>query len=298
MIQDDLAKSLLKEISALNLSPIPGDNYVFKDTIKQKLLDVGEELSFSFNNNKSFEVDIRCEVYKKALFSDYYFGRIRIVEQINSLQNLIEQNNQVAWIIVTAYYSTFYMSNEISKLFGIYITNFSIADMSNLFSRSDTPIPDKFINQEQSHFSYQVKVTHSEYDGFVKLSFYPKSPRPHVEVWKNLTEVVDKLNVTDSNKLQHKNLFLNICDIKNERWHIPSKVRNDWNYKFANYYGETGCDLGNIFYKNIKDQSSSFSWGNNRNIQPHESNITASIAYIYHCLRCALQVVDHRLGFI
>lgn len=296
MIQDDLAKLLLKEIGSLNLSPKPGDSYVFKDTIKQKLLDIGEDLSFSFNDNKSFEVDIRCEVYKKALFSDYYFGRIRIVEQINSLKNLIAQNNQVAWVVVTAYYSTFYMSNEISKLFGIYITNFSTADMSNLFSRSDALIPCNFINQDQSNFSYQVKVTHSEYDGFVKLSFYPKSPRPHVEVWKNLSEVVGKLDVSDR-KMQHKNLFLNICDNKNERWHIPSRVRNDWNYKFANYYGETGCNLGDTFYKNIKDQTSSFSWGNDRNIQPHESNITASVAYIYHCLRCVLETIDRRLGF-
>jgi hypothetical protein len=296
MIHYDLADSLLKKISALKLSPTPGDSYVFKDTIKQKLLDVGENLSFSFNDNKSFKVDIRCEIYKKALFSDYYFGRIRIIEQINSLENLIAQKNQVAWVVITAYYSNFYMSNEISKLFGIYITNFSTADMSNLFSRSDGIIPSSFINQEESHFSYQVKVTHSEYDGFVKLSFYPKSPKPHVEVWKNLAEVIAKLNVNDI-EIQHKNLFLNICDTKNEKWHIPSKVRNEWNYKYANYYGETGCKLGDIFYKNIKDQASSFSWGNNRKIQPHESNKTASVAYIYHSLRCALEILDSRLGF-
>jgi hypothetical protein len=296
MIQDDLAQSLFKQINALNLSPKPGDSYVFKDTIKQKLLDDGEELIFSFHDNKSFEVDIRCEVYKKALFSDYYFGRIRIVEQINSLKNLIAQNNQVAWVIVTAYYSTFYMSNEISKLFGIYITNFNSEDMRNLFSRSDGPVPSDFINHEQSHFSYQVKVTHSKYDGFVKLSFYPKSPRPHVEVWKNLAEVVDKLNVND-NKMHHKNLFLDICDTKNKKWHIPSKVRNDWNYTFANYYGDTGCTLGDAFYKNIRDPTSTFSWGNRRNIQPHESNITASVAYIYHSLRSVIEILDRRLGF-
>ncbi|NYR12771.1 MULTISPECIES: hypothetical protein [unclassified Pseudoalteromonas] len=296
MIQEDLTKSLLKQITSLNLSPLPNDKYAFKDTIKQKLLDIGEDFTFTFNANKSFEVDIRCDVYKKALFSDYFFGRRRILEQNKSLQNLISQNNQVAWVLVTAYYSAFYMSNEISKLFGIYIANFSAKDMANLFSRADGVIPDKFINLEQSNFSYQVKVTHSHYDGFVKLSFYPKSPRPHVEVWKNLSEVVDRLDVNDMQK-HHKTLFLNICDSKNERWHIPSRVRNDWNYKYTDFYGDKGDTLGEIFYKNIRDKTSSFSWANNRNIQPHESNVTASISYIYHCLKCVILSFDKRLGF-
>ncbi|EGR0063744.1 hypothetical protein FR273_22390 [Vibrio vulnificus] len=297
MIQEELAKSLFKQISALKLSPTPGDSYAFKDTIKQKLLDAGEEFSFTFHANKSFEVDIKCDVYKKALFSDYYFGRSRIVEQIKSLNNLIDKNNQVAWVLVTAYYSAFYMSNEISKLFGIYITNFSLSDMTNLFSRSDGSIPAKFINTEQSSFSYQVNVTHSTYDGYVTLSFYPKSPRPHVEVWKNLSEVVSKLDICDQH-IHHKNLFLNICDVGNERWHIPSKVRNDWNYTFANYYGETGCSLGDVFYKNIKDKSATFSWGNKRDIQPHEKNKVASIAYVYHCLYCVINSLDKRLGLV
>lgn len=296
MIQNDLAKSLLKQISALNLSPTPNDKYAFKDTIKQKLLDSGEDLSFSFHNNKSFSVDIRCDVYKKALFSDYYFGRVRIIEQIRSLDNLLARNNQVAWVLVTAYYSAFFMSNEISKLFGIYITNFDTEDMNNLFSRSNGSIPTNFVRHDESHFSYQVKVTHSEYEDFVTLSFYPKSPRPHVEVWKNLTEVVKKLTVTESDKVHHKNLFLQICDIEREKWHIPSKIRNDWNYKYTNYYDDTGSHLGCTFYKNIRDHSSTISWGNKRNIQPHAPNIVASIAYIYHCLWGALEIIDHRLG--
>ncbi|HCG5955196.1 TPA: hypothetical protein NJ081_003658, partial [Vibrio parahaemolyticus] len=294
MIQDEIAKSLFKKISALKLSPTPGDSYSFKDTIKQKLLDEGEDFSFTFHENRSFQVDIKCETYKKALFSDYFFGRARIVEQINSLNNLIDKKNQVAWVLITAYYSAFYMSNEISKLFGTYITNFSLADMKNLFSRSDGHIPNRFINLEQSSFSYQVKVTHSDYDGYVTLSFYPKSPRPHVEVWKNLTEVVSKLDVCDRN-LHYKTLLLNICDTDNDRWQIPSKIRNDWNYTFANYYSETGCSLGDVFYKNIRDKSATFSWGNKRDIQPHEQNVVASISYIFYCLQGVIESLDRRL---
>lgn len=296
MIQEELAKSLFKKITTLKLSPTPGDTYAFKDTIKQKLLDAGEEFSFTFHANKSFEVDIKCDVYKKALFSDYHFGRSRIIEQINSLNNLIEKDNQVAWVLVTAYYSVFYMANEISKLFGIYITNFSLSDMTSLFSRSDGDIPNDFINKEHSSFSYQVKVTHSEYDGFVTLSFHPKSSRPHVEVWKNLSELVSKLDICDQN-VHYKTLFLNICD-GNDRWHIPSKIRNDWNYTFANYYGGTGCSLGDVFYKIIKDKSATFSWGNKRDIQPHDENKVASISYVYHCLLGVIESLDRRLGLV
>jgi len=295
MIQEDLAKSLFKQISSLNLSPVPNDRYTFKDTIKQRLLDKGEDFNFEFNSNKTFEVELRCDLYKKALFSDYYFGKIRIEEQVKSLQTLIGNKNQVAWTLVTTYYSIYFMAVEISKLFGIYIINFSKDDMLNMFTRSTGSVPDGFIDENNKNFSYQVSVNHSEYDGFVKLKYTPKSPRPHVEVWKNITEVVKRLEVSDNIK-QHQTLFLNICGYENKRWHIPSKIRNDWNYSFANYYGEAGTKLGHTFIKIIGSKGSSISWGNKRDIQPHPQNIVASISYIYHCLIEVIYKVDNRIN--
>jgi hypothetical protein len=296
MIQEDLTKSLFKKITSLNISPVPNDSYTFKDTIKQRLLDRGEDFNFTFNDNKTFEVELKCSLYKKALFSDYYLGNIRINEQINSLNSLLKNNNQAAWILVTAYYAIYFMSVEISKLFGVFIINFSKEDMLNMFKRSTSAVPSRFINNDNTNFSYQVKVTHSEFDDYVKLSYCPKSPKPHVEVWKNLTEVVEKISVDDC-IMQHKTLFLDICDSRNNTWDIPSKVRNNWNYSFANYYGDRGTQLADTFIKTIKNRKSAFSWANNRNIQPHKQNITASIAYIYHCLNEVIEKINDRLNW-
>lgn len=294
MIQEDLTKALFKQVSSLDISPVPNEKYSFKDTIKQRLLDEGEDFQFKFKSNKTFEVDLRCDLYKKALFSDYHFGRIRINEQVKCLETLINNKNQAAWILVTTYYSIYFMAVEISKLYGIYITNFSKKDMLNMFSRSTGSVPRDFINADNTNFSYQVVVKHSDYDGSVKLSFAPRSPKPHTEVWKNLTEVVNKISVNDSIK-QHKTLFLDICDYSKKRWDIPSKVRNDWNYSFANYYGETGSKLGDTFIKILSSRKSALSWGNNRGIQPHPENITASISYIYHCLNEVIDKLNNKI---
>lgn len=295
MLQDALSKSLFKQISALNLSPIPNDDYAFKDTIKRKLLDEGEDFKFQFNNDKSFEVEMKCEIYKKALFSDYYFGRIRIHEQVKSLLSLIDGGNQIAWVLVTTYYSVFFMSNEISKMFGIYMTNFSIDDMKNLFSRASGNIPDNFIKRENSSFGYQVKIKQSDYEGYIKLSFYPKSPRAHVEVWKNLTDIINQLDVDDTVQ-QHKTLFLDIIDADRKKWSLPSKIRNDWNYTYANYYGGKGSDLGSVFFRNIRNSSAAYAWANKRDIQPFEKNQVASISYLYHNLLQVISQLDSKLG--
>lgn len=295
MLSDILFKKIINNISQYSLSPEIGRNYYFKDTIKQYLLDPASFLTFNCDGISHLSVEVKGQDYRNALFSDYYYGRIRIQEQINNLQLQIQNTSQASWVLVTAYYASFFMATEISKLCGKYIINFSDEDIKFILNHSYGPI-DQNIKLDESNYGYQVNITHSENDKMIRLVFHKRSPRPHVEVWKNIVEIVNQLSVTDSN-IHFKNLFLNICEENNDRWHNPSRIRNDWNYKFANYYGEKGNALGATFYKNIKSYSSSMNWAGNRTIQPYDENIVAGLSYIYHILSKTMNSINDRIIF-
>ncbi|EEP4704729.1 hypothetical protein HB012_001544, partial [Salmonella enterica subsp. enterica serovar Newport] len=275
--------------------PEIGRRYHFKDTIKQYLLDPASFLTFDCDGISHISVEMKGQDYRNALFSDYYYGKIRIQEQINNLQLQIKNTSQASWVLVTAYYASFFMATEISKLCGKYIINFSDEDIKFILNHSYNSIPTN-MRLDEVNYGYQVNITHSENDKMIRLVFHKRSPRPHVEVWKNIVEIVNQLNITDSN-IHFKNLFLNICEESNDRWHNPSRIRNDWNYKFANYYGEKGNTLGATFYKNIKNYSSSMNWAGNRTIQPHDENIVAGLSYIYHILSKTMNSINDRIIF-
>jgi hypothetical protein len=293
MLSEKLFSKTIKFISQHALSPQPGKEYRSKDTIKDILLDPMHDLSFEISDVRSFSVELSAEIYKDALFSDYYFGLIRIEEQIKNLLIQVENDCQISWVLVTSYYAAFFMATEITKLCGSFIINFSTDDMKEIIRRSSKPLHPG-INLEDSNYNYQAILKNSNYDKRVKIAFQKKSPRVHVEVWKNIAEIVRKIDVSD-NENHLKELFLNICDEDDARWHKPSRIRNDWNYKHAHYYGDKGQDLGEVFFRNIKSYSSSLSWAGNRTLQPHEKNIVASLSYIYHVLYKTINNINDRI---
>ncbi|MCK6734350.1 hypothetical protein L8T14_13995 [Enterobacter bugandensis] len=293
MLPDKLFSRTIKAISQHSLSPEPGKEYRSKDTIKEVLLDPGHDLIFDFGDLSSFSVELSSELYRDALFSDFHFGRVRIEEQVKNLQVQISNSCQTSWVLVTAYYAAFFMATEITKLCGRYIINFSNDDMKEIIRRSSNPSASSVVLND-SNYGYQAVLKNSQYDKRVKVYFEKKSPRVHVEVWKNIAEIVRRLDVEDED-VQLKELFLNICDEDDVRWHKPSRIRNDWNYRYSNYYGEKGQDLGEIFYRNIRSYGSSLSWAGNRTLQPHEKNIVASLSYIYHVLYRTIESLSGRL---
>lgn len=293
MLSEKLFSKTLKLISQHALSPQPGKEYRSKDTIKNVLLDPVNYLTFDINELSFFSVELSSDIYGDALFSDYYFGLIRINEQIKNLSIQIENTCQISWVLVTSYYAAFFMATEITKLCGSFIINFSADDMREIISRSSGPV-NSSINLDDSNYGYQATLRNSDYDKRVKIHFQKKSPRVHVEVWKNIADIVRKLDL-DDNGNQLRELFLNICDGDDERWHKPSRIRNDWNYRHAHYYGEKGQELGEVFFRNIKSYSSSLSWAGNRTLQPHEKNIVAALSYIYHVLDKTITSINNRI---
>lgn len=298
MIQEDLAKQVLKKLSGFDIfHHINNKNYYFKDTLKQCLLDNinsgGSTVIIESSNE--LKIQISKDEFKTALFSDFYFGHIRIKEQCNNLNNLINSGSQVSWVITTAYYACYFMAVEIAKLYGEFIVNFSKGELTKILCNSENINNLSIIPEGNNSFKVFVKLP--EYDGgnFLDLQMMKEGSKPHQIVWINLYKIINKLKVNDS-LLPHKNLLLAICDSNKNRWKLPSTIRNEWNYTYANYYASRGSELGKSFLSIIKNSESAMRWGNLRTLHPTEENITASIAYLYHCLSETIININSKFG--
>lgn len=290
MIQDALSKQIFKNLSSLNLSPPRIYTYRFKDTLKQSILEGGDCYGITIESSNQLKIEVPIEELKIALFSDFHFGCIRINEQVNNVNNLIESGSQVAWIVTTAYYACYFMAVEIAKLYGIFIINFSENEIIGLLTSCRNPYGLSL--KTESNNSFKVSVTPSSYEHILDLQLNKEGSRPHQIAWTNLSQILRRLSIDDS-LIHHKNLLIDICSNSN-RWILPSVVRNDWNYTYANYYSTKGTELGSKFLSIIKKNDSAMSWANLRSLQPDETNITASIAYLYHCLYKTIENIDRK----
>jgi len=284
MIQDALSKQIFKNLSSLGLSP-PINNthkdYCFRDTLKQCLLESIGDSKITIESGNQVKIEIKTEEFKTALFSDFHFGYTRISEQVKNVTNLLNSDSQVSWIITTAYYACYFMAVEISKLYGTFIINFSEEELASILSSSENP--NSFTIKQESNNSFQISVRQSLYTNNLDLQLIKEASRPHQIVWLNLSKLLNRLTVDDK-LLHHKNLLTDICDGNNKRWKLPSAIRNEWNYTYANLYSTQGTELGATFLSIIRRSDSAMGWANHRKLPPDEKNITASIAYLYHCL--------------
>lgn len=295
MIQEDLAKQVLKNLSHFKLAPVTDNrNYYFKDTLKQCLLDSIGSSTITVESNSKLTIQISSEEFGKSLFSDFHFGRIRIEEQIKNVNNLLASNSQVSWIITTAYYACYFMAVEIAKLYGEFIINLSEDELKKLLSSSESPNKCTIIPESRNSYKISVKQS-SNPDSFLDLHLNKEGSHPHQIVWINLFGIINKLKIDDS-LLPHKNLLLDICHPNRDRWKLPSAIRNEWNYTYADYYSDRGTDLGKKFLSIIRSADSAMGWASLRTIQPTEVNITASIAYLYHCLSQTIVKLDNRFN--
>jgi hypothetical protein len=292
MIHEDLARCTLKRINSLSLSPDIGEQYYFKDTIKRTLIeDVGLCEVHMLLDNK-ITIEMNCDDYKQALFSDFHFGKNRIDEQIRNINFLLDSNAQPAWVLISVYYACFFMANEISKLFSNYIINFDKKEYFSLLTLAKETISSDIKNDINN--SFRIRVSESEYENKVKLTLRRCEPKPHHEVWKNLNDIIGELAVPEVLN-HHKTLLRNICGHNKSAWKLPSTIRNEWNYKYANYYGDKGVELARTFLMLIKNHDSAMKWAGNRALKAHEENNVASIAYLYHCLLKTIDLVAKKV---
>lgn len=283
MLSQKISEKILKNLSSLQISPKKQENgYSHNKSIKSYLVDNNDSNDFILNDINSFKVDLNSDDYSEILFHDYYFSNNRILEQKKNIDNLLGSGSQVAWILISVYYCNFFAANEISKLYGQYVINFSKEDMFSILASSNYANPIDLIDNIETNNSYQIKVSQSEYEGFVSLNFIKSSPKPHEAVWRNLANIIEGLKVSDSLK-QQKTVLGNILN-KKRGWESPNKIRNDWNYKHSEFFDEKGTEISKKFIQLINNENSAYNWAEKRDLNPHLENIVASMAYLYEIM--------------
>ena len=286
MLGYNLADLIIKRlrVSGFNSSIIENETFTDNMTVKGFMVDQMEFHTYEIQSNSHFTIEVNKEDYCKALITDFYKCKVRIEEQKKSIEVLLANKSQIAWVLVSMYYCCFFIANEISKLYGEFITNFSEDNMLYILSEANYGDAIGFTQYIESYNSYKVEVCQSDYENLLLLKFIKSSPKPHSVVWNNLKKITSKLKIKEDASLFHHYSLL-IAIIGNDRgWDSPSKIRNDWNYTHADLYGEKGSRLGKNFLKNANSRQAAFSWANSRKISPHEENKVASIAYLYYVL--------------
>lgn len=244
---DVLAESCTSELA--RLIRIAGglelDRLTFKSSLKAGIL-YDPALSVTILSENSFEVcefaggEIRDDspALAAARVSDFFLGATRVRRQYQTLLQLKAASLPSAWMVVTAYYCAFFASLEICKLHRRISVSCSRDDLSALSGKA--------VGEHRAAF---FQSGHSNFVGHLyagKLVFHSVGTRPHVAAWQNALCVVRE--VFGGRGWLDGNHYVSILQ---KETFSPSAIRNEWNYKRADYYGVLGERRASEFNKII-----------------------------------------------
>ncbi|WP_141213261.1 hypothetical protein [Janthinobacterium sp. PC23-8] len=292
MIHEDIAGVSFTHLSGLGLDPsdLP-DQFSFADTIKNTLSDGVVSKAIVSCTSTELEMSVAKSDYLSAVLTELHFGKVRIAEQCLSLSALIEAGAHPAWILVTAYYACYFISNDIAKGSGTFIMNFSEDEFRGILADEPPSIRNAMIVDKSTPF--YVVASHGDMSGEVNLLFRKHGGKPHQLAWNSFHRLLNKISVNDS-RIKYLELMKQIAK-GSDGWCNPSDIRNTWNYIKSNYYGDKGRDLAKNFTSIIRSRGSAHAWAGSVTLKPTEQNIPASVAYLYHSLCRAHDVLVSRL---
>lgn len=293
MLQQDIAALSFTHLAGLGLKPNDRpDQFSFADTIKNTLVDGVVAKDILRVSAQELELSLAKSDYLGAVLTELHFGKVRVNEQCKNLEALIAANAQPAWILVTAYYASYFMANDLAKSSGRFIVNLSKGEFANVLSGQPPSVVEAM--QVDGYTPFSVVVSHGEMSGEIHLSLRKNGSKPHQLAWHNLSQMLTKLTISDG-RLAHLELLKSIA-LAREGWGNPSDIRNSWNYAQSNYYGDKGTHLAKTFLSVIRTKGSSFAWATNITLKPTDENVVASIAYLYHMLRGTHDALVQRLA--
>jgi hypothetical protein len=264
-----LKRSVYKFLATLYIYEIDINPNEFNNSLGLKNKIIGcEDVDFVFpNNTLSFTANLDEKIFNKVIQCEINSEYHRIKEQINNVNSLLKENAQPAWIVVTIYYACFFMGNLFSKLLGRTTVNFSSENLKEVFLYDAAPALSTDLRNEVisltggSNKSYSCLIERAAMDGNVKLRFIPGGDKPHQAVWLNfnniISQIIKGLSTTSNNELL---LLKKIFDNKDEKYPLPSQLRNNWNYSDQKYFTAQGSKEAEKFIKILKNKSSLYAW--------------------------------------
>lgn len=252
--------------------------------IKNYVIDSDEGITIVDKN--TFDVTIGKNYFNEIIFSETLIGISRIDRQKNAILALTAGRVPKAWLLVSVYYHSFFCAILINRLLGRYSCHFLDKDIKNVFSVADNP--GNHALASGNYVGYFIQSDGME----VRIKFKHDGEKPHKTAWQKLSEKVDFIKARDSSgmnvdRLKRLNLFKSIIDSSNKKWHLPSDIRNHWNYTDIDLFLNKGDDLAKEFTAILND-GRDIKWASTRSKNPSDSDIPASVAFISSTLDRAL----------
>lgn len=241
--------------------PLSIDSLTFNASLKYLILndsritiEVSDESTFEV-----FELAHGLEVHdgpaiSEARLSDFFIGSHRVRKQYDTVLALKNSAN-VAWLLVSAYYCAFFACIELAKTLGRISFSVDAEDLADLQYKATGPAHAAFFAKGHSNF---IGI---ERNG--RLVFSSVGSQPHAAAWENARHVIGK--VFKNKNWQDAEQFLEI--LKNPDC-SPSRIRNTWNYKRADYFGPLGDKSAAEFKKLVGNPQGVSGWVERRSASP------------------------------
>lgn len=252
VLADSCTAELAKFIE--NSQPIQIDRLTFNASLKYLLLN-DAEISIEISSPtifQAYEADQDIVIpngpaISHARLSDFLLGANRVRKQYETVLKLRDSGAATAWVLVSAYYCAYFACIEICKLANRIAISFEADELDTLRLRTGGPHHAKFFEGGQTNFVGRVSGG--------KIIFTPAGTKPHSAAWENaqyaLKQILGEKGWPDAN--YHIALLTNPdCS--------PSRIRNTWNYRRADYFGQTGENRASEFRKLVGNSDGATAW--------------------------------------
>lgn len=230
------------------------DSLSYRNSFKYSLLheaqikvEIISATSFSIFEGESDLPTVDGAAILEARFTDFLLGANRVKTQYNDLVKAKDSHTSSAWLLVTAYYCGFYACIELLKAANRIPLGLDIEDLNTLQPRATGAAKALFFDEKPLNFIGQHYAN--------RLVFQSSGAKPHQYAWSQLNSLL-KEAFNGKNWPEIEALKKITADPQLN----PSKVRNNWNYKRADYYGIAGERIGSNARKLIGNLTSSAKW--------------------------------------
>jgi len=183
----------------------------------------------------------------EARLSDFLLGFTRVRKQYETVIRMRDAGVSAAWLLVSTYYCAYFACIELSKSMGRISLSLEEDELAGLKLKAAGPFFNQFFQSGSSNF---VGIARAG-----KLVFSAVGTKPHSAAWNNALLVFrQSLGAKGWPDANHYIHLLSNDDCS------PSRIRNAWNYRRSDYFGQPGEVRAREFRRLVGNQAGTTGW--------------------------------------
>lgn len=248
-------------------------------------IEVISNTSFAIYEGTSILPDINGHILAEARICEFVMGARRVASQYSNVEKALKSSISSPWLIVTAYYCSFFAVNEISRMLDRIPIGLDPTDLESLRTRltGDEAIIQQFTATSSNNFIGKPR------NG--KIVFSSVGEKPHAAAWASAKAIMKE--IATSKAWPELTKYIKLFD--GDQWKVPSQTRHDWNYKNADYFSAKGELTATTFRKLLCNTKGAAHWFKDAKPTDAASN-AAAIAVICELFSKAV-ISSHRALF-